>query len=46
MPISSVAQHLPSVFGVSEKTAIRHATTARQLLQTPIETLHDTDGSS
>jgi hypothetical protein len=29
--------HLAAVFGVSEKTAIRYAKTARQLLQTPIE---------
>jgi hypothetical protein len=29
--------HLATVFGIDEKTAIRYATTARQLLQTPLE---------
>jgi hypothetical protein len=29
--------HLAVVFGVSEKTAIRYAAAARQLLTTPIE---------
>jgi hypothetical protein len=29
--------HLATVFGINEKTAIRYATTARQLLQTPLE---------
>ena len=29
--------HLAVVFGLDEKTAIRYATAARQLLETPIE---------
>ncbi len=29
--------HLATIFGIDEKTAIRYATTARQLLRTPLE---------
>jgi integrase len=36
--------HLASVFGVSEKTAIRYAAAARQLLATPIEQPHHYPG--
>lgn len=32
--------HLATVFGIDEKTAIRYATTARQLLQTPARMRH------
>ena len=36
--------HLAAVFGIGDTTAIRYATVARQLLQTPVEQ-HDATGS-